>query len=162
MKTIIVVLALLVSASAFSQVGDFVIEYRDSFSAADTNGIRVDTVFTEWIKLNAGKRYWFGLGYQPVRPNKDTNFATDSLALKLQYSFDRKKIFTGDTIGKVIMNNTDSMLNSTYTLNCDSVLCATYIRGMFIYRDSVTTGNIKGNVYLRRFMLWINQVLGNK
>lgn len=135
---------------------------RDSIVTADsTEGDgRYDTVYTAITSIEGATSLTFASAIYDI----DTNFTADSMTVWIQHSFDRVNWTTVklDTI-KGRASLTDTIKPSTLTWGLDSLVWGTWLRGMFVYRDSAEADmdDRIGSVYTRGTSLWIGKRHGD-
>lgn len=160
MKRLILLLALLTLPLA-ADATDVYVLYQDTMTSSDTDGTRIDTVYTSAINTAGAKRLWLsiqitGAGWM----YKDTNWANDTVFYFVQHSPDRKNWTTIDETDSLncVKGANDTIFNSAIVINRDSVFIADWLRVRFEHHDSLTEANINGNNYGSFYRAWINRL----
>ena len=133
MKKLIFILGVLVLIQITQAKDIKEIVYRDSVTAADTNGNGTqtfDTTFGNWAKVDGATRIMAFVRLVPNRDVIDTNFADDTFFVNVQFSFD--KIIIVKTVRLDTLLDDGNVQTGAVDLIADSIV-ADFMRPMLIH-----------------------------
>ena len=157
MKKLLMALVLMVSPVL---ANDITVDYADTITTADSNTVRVDTVFSDWIRMGTGR--FLNLGVHVYADGNDTNWTDDSMFVKLQLNFDGSPNSARTTFEVDTILDVGSLLIQEDLLDADATVLPPYGRLMFIHWDSIGTGEadsalVAGSaIYKKKIKLWYN------
>lgn len=166
MKRLILLGILLLFAIPASP-NDITIIYADTITAADTGTVRVDTVFSSWIRMPQDRRAasrFFNFQVDIVAGTNDTNWANDTMFVKLQMAFNSS--VTTLAASPVTTFEIDTLLDvgtviQEDILDADATVLPPWGRLLFIHTDSIGVGEadsaLTANaVYTKKITIWYN------
>ncbi len=152
-------LVLLLLLPVMVGANDLSVVYED-FIGSDTDGTRVDTVYTTSMDIRGINRIWITLQFEGLG---DTVFANDSFFVGFQYSNDRLTWYshaTGDSLqGGVLKGAADTTINISTGIARDSIFCGNYGRLRILHRNALSSQQaLTANTYTKRISAWFNTV----
>lgn len=156
MKKLLFLLLLLPSLS----FGEAVTAFYSDFIGEDTNGTRVDTIYTDYIDVRDCSRLW--ITFKIAGYSNDTVFTADSFFVGLQYSSDAANWYghaTGDSLQKILKGANDTTINIATGISRDSIFCADYVRVRVLHRNTLANQQaLTANTYVKRITAWFNAI----
>ncbi len=160
MKKLILIFGLLLLCNVSIQAEQLTAFYSDAI-LADTNGTRIDTIYTSGFDASEYTRLWFDLEIEGFL--NDTVFAADSFFVAFQSSGDNinwTSHVLGDTaLYKILKGANDTTVTTTVGIDRDSSYCGSFGRIRILHRNALSNQQaLTANVYQKKFTVWISGI----
>lgn len=155
MKKIILTLCLLSMAGA-TQAEELFVIYDDVITAADSNTVRTNIVYSKWADMGSGRFLNYGVVAESF--GKDTNWVDDSLFYELEMKFGPSSA--------VVTLELDTLLDvgsatGVTIFDADATVLPAIGRLKVTHWDSIGTGDadsalVANSTYTKKLTLWFN------
>jgi hypothetical protein len=152
MKTFLTVLMLFASVQAVEKLS---VDYEDLITVADSNTVRIDTIYSNWQQMDNGR--FFNYAFSMVRGGKDTNWVNDTFYVSLQTSLDTRNLIKTTSLFNFLG---DSAIAPDTTYDIASKVLLPWVRFRVIHKDSIGPGEADSalvnnpNPYMKTFTMW--------
>lgn len=163
----LILLGMLLLMAVPASANDISVIYADTITAADTGDVRVDTVWSPWVRMPQDRRAasrFFNFAVEIAARGNDTNWVDDTMWVKLQMAFDASDTTIGAT--PLTTFEVDTLLDvgeaiQEDILDADATVLPSWGRLLFIHFDSIGVGEadsaLTANaVYTKTITLWYN------